>query len=215
MNKAERFWDKVADSYEKTEERFERVHTRVIGNTKKHLKQSDTVLDYGCATGTKTFALATHVKSIQGIDISSKMIEGAKRKVAERKIENVQFEHITLFDESLKKESFDVVMAFNILHAIKENRQVVERIAELLKPGGLFITSTPCLKERIAFVNRMQLVFYLILIKAGLVPDMLTLFRIPELEDLVQKSDFQIVETEKLYYRMTSYFIVANKGEKT
>jgi 2-polyprenyl-3-methyl-5-hydroxy-6-metoxy-1,4-benzoquinol methylase len=37
---------------------------------------------------------------------------------------------------------------------LEDNQQVMQRITELLKPGGLFISTTPCLKEKLAFSNK-------------------------------------------------------------
>jgi 2-polyprenyl-3-methyl-5-hydroxy-6-metoxy-1,4-benzoquinol methylase len=53
------------------------------------------------------------VKKVHGIDISSKMIEIAKRKTIERKTPNLDFAQGTIFDERLEKGSFDVILAFN------------------------------------------------------------------------------------------------------
>jgi 2-polyprenyl-3-methyl-5-hydroxy-6-metoxy-1,4-benzoquinol methylase len=211
MNKAEQFWDKLADSFDKSEDQFDKIHVATIENTKKYLKASDVVLDYGCATGNKSFALADYVKKLKGIDISSKMIELAKRKAAEREIKNIDFSHALIFDESLKKESFEAVLAFNILHAVKENRKALDRINELIKPGGLFISTTPCLKEKVALPNKLLLLSYLILIKLGFVPNVLSRFKIHDLVDLVKSGNFEILKTEKLYHKITGYFIVAKK----
>ena len=139
------------------------------------------------------------------------MVEAAKRKAVERKIENVDFAHATLFDERNKRESFDVILAFNILHLLDDTRQAAQRIAELLKPGGLFISITPCLKEKMAFLNKSELSFFLLLIRMGLFPNMLTSFKFSELEDLIARGNFQIVESEKLYYKLSGYFAVAKK----
>ena len=46
MNKPEKFWDRVAENYDNTEERFEPIHVKVVENSKKYLKVSDIVLDY-------------------------------------------------------------------------------------------------------------------------------------------------------------------------
>ena len=51
MNKSEEFWDKASKNYDKTEERFEYIHSKSRENTKKYLKDSNIVLDYGCGTG--------------------------------------------------------------------------------------------------------------------------------------------------------------------
>ena len=82
MNKSENFWDKASKNYDKTEERFEYIHKKARVNTKKHLKGSHIVLDYGCGTGTASYVLAGQVKEIHGIDISSEMIRVAKKKSA-------------------------------------------------------------------------------------------------------------------------------------
>jgi 2-polyprenyl-3-methyl-5-hydroxy-6-metoxy-1,4-benzoquinol methylase len=200
----------VAKNYDNTEERFEPIHVRVVENSKKYLKGSDIVLDYGCATGTKAFELAGHAKKIQGIDVSSKMIEAAKRKAVGHKIKNVDFAHVTLFDERFEKESFDVILAFNILHALEDYRQAVQRISELLKPGGLFISITPCLGEKMTVLNYLQYSPFLLLNKMGLI-SFLKRFKFSELDDLIANGNLQIVETENLFHRMSSYFMVAKK----
>ncbi|UCG70015.1 MAG: class I SAM-dependent methyltransferase [Thermoplasmata archaeon] len=211
MDKSEKIWDKIADNYDKSEKRFEPIHKKTIENTRKYLKASDNVLDYGCATGTKALELANSVKRIQGIDISSKMIEGAKRKAVEHKIENVDFAHAIIFDERYKRESFDVILAFSILHSLEDHKKVLQRINELLKREGLFISVTPCLKEKMAIRNRLELSFFRLLIIIRVFPNILTRFKIPELEDLITSGNFQIIETENIFHRMTSYFVAAKK----
>jgi 2-polyprenyl-3-methyl-5-hydroxy-6-metoxy-1,4-benzoquinol methylase len=213
MKTAEKFWDNLADNFDKSEKRFDKIHVASVENTKEYLKAEDIVLDYGCATGTKTLALANHAKGITGIDISAKMIAIAERKAVEYKVENIDFSHATIFDESLMEESFDVVLAFNILHAVKENHKAVERIFKLLKPEGRFISVTPCLKEKMNLVSKLQLSSYLLLMKLGLLPSILTRFKTPDLEDLLTTKGFQIVVTNPLYHKLMSNFIVAKKME--
>ena len=81
MDKSEKFWDSASKNYDKTEERFEYIHSKSRENTKKHLKPNDIVLDYGCGTGTASCEFANLVKEIHAIDISSKMIEISKEKI--------------------------------------------------------------------------------------------------------------------------------------
>ncbi len=121
MNKSEKFWDNVSKTYDKDEKHFAQVYKKVVKHSKKYLNSRDTVLDYGCGTGTKTLELAGKVNNIQGIDISSKMVNIAKRKAMEYKIDNVDFVHTIIFDEKFSRESFDVIFAFNILHAVEGN----------------------------------------------------------------------------------------------
>ncbi|NDJ76420.1 MAG: class I SAM-dependent methyltransferase [Chloroflexi bacterium] len=215
MTRAEKFWDRIADSYDQTEDRFETLHVQAMEHTKKHLQAGHVVLDYGCATGGKAFELAGHVQHIQGIDISSNMIAGAQRNAAARNIQNVTFAQATLFDERYADESFDVVMAFNILHVLPDARQALRRIAELLKPGGLFISTTPCLREKQALASRLQLSVYLALIVVRLVPNILTRFTFADVDALFAGGSLQVIETRVFYHQVSSYFVVAQKIQGT
>lgn len=106
------------------------------------------VLEVGCRTGSTALLLAGHVKHITAIDISSNMIDIARNKAKDQQIENVDFIHSTLFDDTLKKGSFDVIMAFSFLHLLEETPEAIRRIKKLLKPGGIFISKTPCLADQ-------------------------------------------------------------------
>ncbi|MEA3294579.1 MAG: class I SAM-dependent methyltransferase [Euryarchaeota archaeon] len=196
MNKSEKFWDWTSKSYDKQAK--DKTYKKTLEITKKHLKSSDIVLDYACATGLYSIELAGNVKEIHGIDISSKMIETAKRKAGK----NVNFEKATIF-EKYKKETFNVILAFNILHLLEEPQKVMQRINKLLKPEGLLISVTPCLGEKYSFLS----VFLVLLRKIRILPYIRS-FNISELKELIS-GNFQIVETGNL--PPMNYLIIAKK----
>ena len=211
MNKSKEFWDRASKNYDKTEERFEYIHSKSRENTKKYLNGSNIVLDYGCGTGTTSCEIANLVKEIHAIDISSKMIEIAKRKAVASKVENINFSQTDIFDKRYKKESFDVILAFNMLHTVIDPQVVMRRIYELLKPEGLFISVTPCLREKMAFLVNIQIQLVRILCKIGVIPIPIRRLKSSELDDLVVNGGFQTIDTEKLYKGASSYFVVAKK----
>ena len=211
MNKSKEFWDRASKNYDKTEERFEYIHSKSRENTKKYLNGSNIVLDYGCGTGTTSCEIANLVKEIHAIDISSKMIEIAKRKAVASKVENINFVQTDIFDKRYKKESFDVILAFNMLHTVIDPQVVMRRIYELLKPEGLFISVTPCLREKMAFLVNIQIQLVRILCKIGVIPIPIRRLKSSELDDLLVNGDFQTIDTEKLYKGASSYFVVAKK----
>ena len=47
------------------------------------------------------------------------------------------------FDEQLLPGSFDTVMAFHVSAFFEDTDVILNRIAELLSPGGLFISDKP------------------------------------------------------------------------
>lgn len=211
MNKSKKFWDSASKNYDKTEERFEYIHSKSRGNTKKYLKSSNIVLDYGCGTGTTSCEIASMVKEIHAIDISAKMIEIAKEKAVVGKVENINFVETDIFDKRYKKESFDVILAFNMLHTIPKPQNVVRRIDELLKPEGLFISVTPCLGGRMSFLVKIQILFVQILCKIGIIPIPIRRLKSSELDALVANGNFQTIDTEKIYKGASSYFMVSKK----
>ncbi len=203
--KAEKFWDRSAKSYDREERGDEHVLLKIIDKIKNNLKSSDTVLDFGCGTGLVSNKLSNHVKSIKGVDISSKMLEIAKIKALKNNIKNIEYAHTTIFDKRFNTESFDVVFAFYILHLLESPQEVVDRLSELIKPGGLLISTTPCLGEK-----KLLKGVFSIGSKLGLFPKVNS-FRYSELQHLLEKGNFEIIETECLNLKTQEYFIVAKK----
>ena len=128
--KSEKFWDKMANNYDQVEKKDEQTYIKIIEKTKKHLKTSDIILDYGCGTGLISNEIADNVKVIHAIDTSSKMIEIAKQKADGRKIENIDYVHSTIFDERYKRGSFDVILVIYILHLLENTRSEERRVGK-------------------------------------------------------------------------------------
>jgi 2-polyprenyl-3-methyl-5-hydroxy-6-metoxy-1,4-benzoquinol methylase len=207
--KSELFWDMNAKNMDKfaQNEGLKKFELRRGEKLKKYLKDTDSVLDYGCGTGTMAIQCAGSVKVIKGIDFASGMIEAAQRKAAESGIDNARFMQATISDERLEKGSFDVVLAWGILHLVDDRPQVIQRIHELLKPGGLMISATECLGEKRSSITSL-LSF---LMKIGIFPISLKFFTVSELEDSVTRADLRIVEMEIFADNPVSCFIAAQK----
>jgi len=215
MKKSEKFWDRVSKNYDKTEERFEYIHHRSRENTQKFLKDSDCVLDYGCGTGTAACQFSALVKDVRAIDISSKMIKLAEEKAAVAKAQNVRFEQADIFDSEFSDETYDVILAFNMLHTVPNPQDVVRRVNDLLKPDGLFISVTPCLRQKMSYLVNLQIQLVSMLCKIGLIPIPIRRVTRTEIDGLLEAGEFQFVESEEIYKDASSYFVVAKKLSKT
>lgn len=215
MDKSEAFWDSAAENYDQTEERFESIHQKSRQNARKHLNTSHTVLDYGCGTGTTACELANGVKQIFAIDISSKMIQLAQEKVAAAKIENISLRHGDIFDEDFKAGSFDVILAFNMLHTVPDPDAVMQRIRELLKPEGLIIAVTPTLLDKLSFSVGLQIKLMQLLCSLGIIPIPIRRLKSTDLDGLLENTGFQIVDSEKIFAKASSYFAVGRKSALT
>ena len=188
----EKFWDLISARYAASPISDVTAYETKIEKIKSYLSPENVVLDIGCGTGTQCGDLAGNVKQVTGIDISSKLLTIAEQRKAERKLDNIEFIKTSLYDERLKADSFDAVMTFFVLHFFEDIEAVFQRIHDLLKPGGLFISETACLGEK-SKIAGMLLRFAGHL---GLMPK-INLLTIRQLEQALEKSGFQLVDKIK------------------
>jgi len=212
MNKTQKFWDKQAKRFDDSEKQFEPASQELIARTKEYLNANDNVLDFGCATGTKTLELADGIKHIHGLDISAEMISEAIKKKNKVNVTNVSFSQGTIFNDDLEKASFEKIIAYAIIHLLEDSDKVIQRIHELLKPGGLFISTTACFKDKMDFKTRLEFTTYFFMKRLGIFPLHLNMFNTSDIEQLINSQNFNIVKAEILFFNgMTISFIVAEK----
>ena len=180
----------------------------ILGKLEAYLSDDQKVLDYGCATGAIAIGISPRVKEVVGIDISSQMIQLAKSNADYGKVKNVAFVKTAINEAQLKRNSFDLILAFNVLHLLNDVRQDLQRINELLKPGGKFISISACMGEK---KSPMTLLFSL-LSKLHIAPK-INFFTGGQLEDHIKSEDFEIEETQDEFEGKYSYLIIAKKKQ--
>ena len=212
MNKAQQFWDKQAKKFDDIQTQLEAASQEIISRTKEYFNAADNALDFGCGTGIITLKLAGGIKHIHGLDFSAEMISEALKKKNEANITNVSFSQGTIFDDDLEKVPFDKIIAFSIIHLLEDSEKVIQRIHELLKPGGLFISETACFKDRMDFKTRLEFTISRFMKWLGIFPLHLNMFKTSDVEQLIKRQNFNIIKTEKLFFNgMTISFIVAER----
>ena len=148
---SEKFWDRLAERYSKRPIADEAAYQKKLQITREHFRPDSEVLEIGCGTGSTAILHAPHVKHIRAIDISSKMIEIAQGKADAQNIENVTFERSTIDELSVPDRSVDAVLGMSILHLLENKEEVIARVYKMLKPGGVFVTSTACIGDDMKF----------------------------------------------------------------
>lgn len=199
------FWDRQAEKFDRDARQHGDLYDQTIERTRSFLSPSDTVLDFGCATGEYGAGIAPYVRHVHGIDLSAQMIELANNNARERKLENVRFDQMDLFDARLAAGSFSAVVAFNIFHLVPDGQSTLARVNALLADGGLLISQTPCLRER-------PLLYNVVINPAqrlGLVPKILKL-GVAELETLIAANGFEILES-MIWHERAVQWIAARK----
>ncbi|MDJ1157412.1 class I SAM-dependent methyltransferase [Chelatococcus sp. SYSU_G07232] len=142
-----RFWDRIARKYAADPIADMAGYERTLERTRHYLNGAETAFEFGCGTGTTALRLAPSLRRIVATDISSGMIAIAREKAEAEDRANVAFEVATPDAAPWPDESFDVALGFNVLHLVAAREAALNGVHRLLKPGGLFISKTPCLKE--------------------------------------------------------------------
>jgi len=142
-----RFWDRIANRYARMPVADDAAYQRKLDVTRRYLRPDMTVLEFGCGTGSTALAHAPYVHSILATDISARMLEIARGKAEARRIANVTFRRAGIDELEAPPESFDAVLGMSILHLLEDRDAVIAKAYRLLKPGGVFVSSTACLGD--------------------------------------------------------------------
>ncbi len=151
MRHPSNFWDKIAEKYAKRPVADEAAYQRKLEVTRGYFRPDMAVLEIGCGTGSTAIAHAPYVKHIRATDLSAKMIEIAKTKARESGIANVEFEQAALDTLTAPDASYDAVMGHSILHLLEDMDGAIANVYRLLKPGGVFVSSTTCIGDFMAW----------------------------------------------------------------
>lgn len=145
MSKLDKVWDRFAKRYAKQPVANEDAYQKKLQVTREYLRPDMDVFEFGCGTGSTAIAHAPFVKHILAIDFSAKMLEIARGKASAGDIKNITFEQSGIDQFSVADETFDVVMGHSILHLLDNRDEVVTKVYRMLKPGGVFVSSTMCM----------------------------------------------------------------------
>jgi len=140
------FWNRKAAAYAAQPIEDEAAYQKKLETTRSYLHPDMQILEFGCGTGTTALIHAPHVKSILAIDYSSEMIAIAREKARAAGLSNVAFNVMPI--EALPEETqYDAILGMSILHLIEDKQAVLAKVHRLLKPGGLFFSSTTCVSD--------------------------------------------------------------------
>jgi len=189
MQTSSQFWNKAAKKYAKMPIKDKEGYEATLEQTRSHLNKDDKVLEIGCGTGTTALKLSQDVNHITAIDYSIEMIEIAKGK--EQQVENVDFIQSDLTTDQFANNSFDAILAFNLIHLLQDPEQDIQRLSKLLKPGGIFISKTAFLGQGFSLFRPIIPIMRLL----GLAP-YVKVFKTSDLEQMFKNQGFKIIDTK-------------------
>jgi len=187
MQTSARFWDRVAKRYSRQPVADESAYQKKLQVTRDYLRPDMTVLEFGCGTGSTALVHAPHVRHIRAIDISSKMIEIAQSKADAEDIRNVAFETLTIEQLDVPGESLDAVLGLSVLHLLENKEEAIAKVHSILKPSGIFVSSTACLGDTMKWFKLIGPIGHFL----GLIP-VVRIFSVQDLVDSLTSAGFEI-----------------------
>ena len=100
-------------------------------------KQSGAVLDLGCSSGSFLDSLKGEPWTLYGIEMSPECAKTAEARTGAKIFIG------DILDAPFPPETFDVITCFDVLEHLYNPRQVIARVREWLKPGGIFYVFVP------------------------------------------------------------------------
>lgn len=205
------FWDRIARKYAADPIDDLAGYRVTLQGVQAYLSPDHDVLEIGCGTGTAALQLAPFTRSLLATDVSPRMIEIAREKLAVQPLPQLSFEVADAATPVSAAGAYDAVLAFNVLHLMVDLDHALALFVQALRPGGLLISKTPCVGEMNPLIGRLALPLMRAIGKA---PHVL-LFDGEALRSAIVRQGLQIVSIERHGTRGKDFrvFIVARKPD--
>jgi len=107
----------------------------------QRIPRGTVTLDAACGTGYGTEILAGKASKVFGLEISKHAIEWAR---THHQKPNIEYKIVDLNKSlDIPSKSCDVVVSFETLEHIADQKNMLSEFKRILKPGGLLIISSP------------------------------------------------------------------------
>ncbi len=95
--------------------------------------KDDTLLDVACGTGEYAIFCAQKIKKVCGIDLSSKMIEVARKNAGELQLENISFIAQDVFKLPFESGLFSIVNSKSAFHHFDNYERIISEMKRYFK----------------------------------------------------------------------------------
>ena len=134
-------WDKFSGFYDITEIVYNRKVFLGIGKVcAEYIEKNDRVLECACGTGSISVFIAPECRELTATDLSAGMLKQAEKKL--KRFDNVRLRHADVTHLKCPDNSFDKVIAGNVIHLLDEPGKALSELLRVCKPGGKILLPT-------------------------------------------------------------------------
>lgn len=135
------FWDKAAAFYDLFENVYNgKVYKGLARQVACYVSVNDKVLECACGTGMISRHIAPCCQNLTATDFSQGMLRQAEKNC--RKFNNVTFRQANIMRLEFPDNSFDKVVAGNVIHLLDDPKGALKELERVCKPGGMIIVPT-------------------------------------------------------------------------
>jgi ubiquinone/menaquinone biosynthesis C-methylase UbiE len=135
------FWDKVSGVYDLFENIYNKsVYQSTGESVAKYIKNTDRVLECACGTGAISIFIAPVCKELIVSDYSVGMLKQAEKKL--KNYDNIDYRRVDITDIEAEDNSFDVVVAGNVIHLLPDPQRAMNELTRVCKDGGRLVIPT-------------------------------------------------------------------------
>ena len=147
---------------------------------KPYIKEGMTILDVGCGPGFFSIEIAKMLNGIGKViaaDIQEGMLDKIRKKIKGTALEQIVELHKSDYESIGVVEKVDFVLAFWMVHEVRNQKMFFEELTSILKPNGLIFITEPKLH---VFKKTFE-----------------------AMVDMLKESGFTIVESPKIFFSRT------------
>ena len=132
------FWDRIAGVYDLFERAYNRRCYDGTGlRVAQEIEPEDIVLECACGTGSISKPVAEKCRKLIATDMSVNMMKRARKNCSG--CGNITFRRANIMSVNVRDNTFDKVVAGNVIHLLDEPYKAVNELLRVCKKGGKVI----------------------------------------------------------------------------
>lgn len=134
-------WDRISGIYDFVENTLNgKVNKNIVQYVANQMVSTDNVLECACGTGMFSREIAQKCRHLTATDFAEKMLRQARKKC--KSLSNIVFEQADITKLNYANESFDKVVAANVIHLLDNPAVAMKELMRVCKKGGIIIIPT-------------------------------------------------------------------------
>ena len=135
------FWDYIANFYDFFENLYNsKVNQELCKKVAERMSSNDNVLECACGTGMISVHIAAQCNRLIATDFSQGMLAKSRKRC--KNIKNIRVEKANILQLEYPNESFDKVVAANVIHLLDQPDIAISELIRVCKKGGKIIIPT-------------------------------------------------------------------------